>query len=191
MARKRSRSRRRRGGKMISKDQMKSIGAMAAKTQEDALAAQSKASSALQDMQTLKAKSLATGIPSLCNNPFMKNSKKCQKALGAAKSAAGTVASTAGSVKSKAADIEKKIGQGGLSAPVRGGRRKSRRSRRGGRKSRRSRRGGRKSRRSRRGGRKSRRSRRGGRKSRRSRRGGRKSRRSRRGGRKSRRSRRR
>ena len=156
MARKRSskrRSRRRRGGKMLSPSKMKSIGKMAAKTQANALAAQSKASNAMRDMQSLKAKSLATGIPSLCNNPFMKNSEKCQKALSAAKSAAGTVASTAGSVKSKAADIEKKMGQGGLSAPVRGGRRKSRRSRRGGRKSRRSRR-------SRRGGRKSRRSRR-------------------------------
>jgi len=83
----RHRSRRRRkGGKLLSKAEMQSIGNMASKTQKDALEVQNKASKAMQDIQSLKAKSLGSGVPSLCNNPFMKNSKKCQKALGAAKS---------------------------------------------------------------------------------------------------------
>merc|ERR1711865_21580 len=94
----------------------------------------------MRDMQSLKEKSLATGIPSLCKSPFMKNSEECQKALGVAESAAGTLASTAGSVKSKAAAIGKKIGQGRLPAPQFGGKRRRSRKRR---KSRRSRRGGR------------------------------------------------
>ena len=74
--RSRRRSRRSRGGKQLSKAEVKSIGNMAAKTQKDALAAQNKASKVMQDAQTLKARSLATGVPSLCKNPFMKNNPK-------------------------------------------------------------------------------------------------------------------
>ena len=58
--RSRRRSRRSRGGKQLSKAEVKSIGKMAARTQKDALAAQSKASKAMQDAQALKARSLAT-----------------------------------------------------------------------------------------------------------------------------------
>ena len=74
--RSRRRSRRSRGGKQLSKAEVKSIGKMAARTQKDALAAQSKASKAMQDAQALKARSLATGVPALCKNPFMKRNKE-------------------------------------------------------------------------------------------------------------------
>ena len=135
--RSRRRSRRSRGGKQISKAEVKSIGKMATRTQKDALAAQAKASKAMQDAQALKVKSLATGIPSLCKNPFMKNHPKCMKKLQAAKSAAGQVATAAKGVKAKAASLQKKINQGGLAVPQAGGRRKGRRTRRKSRKSRR------------------------------------------------------
>ena len=122
------------------------MGKMAARTQKDALAAQSKASKAMQDAQALKARSLATGVPALCKNPFMKNHPKCMKKLQAAKSAAGQVATAAKGVKAKAAALQKKINQGGLAVPQAGGRSKRRRTRRR-RKSRKSRRKSRRSRR--------------------------------------------
>ena len=144
--RSRRRSRRSRGGKMLSKKQMTSIKNMAMKTQKDAMAAQAKASKAMHDAQMLKSKSLATGVKSLCDNPFMKNHPKCMEKLQAAKSAAGQVATAAKGVKAKAAALEKKINNGGLAVPKVGGRRKRRRSRRK-RKSRKSRRKSRRSRR--------------------------------------------
>ena len=86
MARKsrRSRSRRRRGGMNTDntafKAKMDNVVGQANKTIGDANTAMASATKAKMDTMNMARAARVSGIPSICKNPFMKDSAKCKKA---------------------------------------------------------------------------------------------------------------
>ena len=138
-SRRKSRRRHRRGGMSTDnaefKAKMDKVATQANKTIVDANKAMAAASKAKMDaMNTAREVRLGKKIPSICKNPFMKDSAKCKKAAEKVEEGAKVLKGTSQSIKERA----NKLKASGLSQL--GGKKRRRRSRSRRRKSRKSRR---------------------------------------------------
>jgi len=138
-SRRKSRRRHRRGGMSTDnaefKAKMDKVATQANKTIADANKAMAAASKAKMDaMNTAREVRVGANIPSICKNPFMKDSAKCKKAAKKIEEGAKVLKGTSQGIKERA----NKLKASGLSQL--GGKKRRRRSRSRRRKSRKSRR---------------------------------------------------
>ena len=141
------RTRKRRGGQNVAnnaafKAKMASVAKASAKTMADANKGLADAAKAKQHADEAMRKARVSGIPSICKNEFMKNTKKCKDAAAKMAEGAKVLKNTSAGIK-KRADALKKAGLVKLG----GKRRRKSKRRRSRKKSRKSRRKSRKSRR--------------------------------------------